>query len=137
MLGLIGLWLHGCGASPTQAGALREAVYGYADGVRWGHIGRMSRYIPAKQREDFARRKRAAYAVMKVHDVELRSVDRAGDRAVAELVVTWSRADNPVLATETVRQVWRYADEGWEIVSQRSAAGATETKPAGREELFQ
>lgn len=115
----------GCSMSPRNRGEqLREAVFGYNDAVRWGRIERAAEWIPVTDRGGYIARKRAAWAGMAVHEIDVRHVDYNNDQSQARVrvLVTFSRTGNPVLQRHLVEQHWKWEREGWMCVARRQVA---------------
>ncbi|GEM_PF-3172937 len=110
-----------CSGWQTRRTALRDAVTSYATAVRWGHVQKAARYIPDKQRADFIARKREAYRHLRVHEVEVRSVNLNDDQSRARvlLAMAFSVGGNPIIKRHMVEQQWRHGDFGWVVVKRR------------------
>lgn len=131
--------LLGCSMSPRNRGAqLREAVMGYNDAVRWGRIERAAEWVPLAERAVYVAKKRAAWAGMAVHEVDVRHVAVAPDEANAKVrvLVTFSRQGNPVLQHHLVEQRWRWEREGWMLVERRQVQLPTVNKSSDPRDLY-
>ena len=126
-----------CSGLRNRRSDLKDAVHTYVDAIRWGHVERAAAYIPADKRGDFVERKRVALARMRVHEVELRSVDLTDEDSRARVIVTlvWSNRDAPVTHQEAVEQRWQFRGSEWLLIEQRPIE-AKEAPPADPKDLF-
>ncbi len=126
-----------CSGLRNRRATLKDAVHTYVDAIRWGHVERAATYVPADKRVAFVERKRIALSRMRVHEVELRSVELSHEDSRARVVVglVWSTHDAPVTHQEAVEQRWQFRETEWLLVDQRPIV-ADEAPPSAPADLF-
>jgi hypothetical protein len=123
--------LAACSGARNRRQALQDAVQSYNTAIRWGHVQKAARYVQDKDRGAFIASKRRAYKRLRVHEVELRSVNLGAkqERARVLVAMAFSVAGNPVTRHHTIEQVWRHKRSGWVLVKRRRVKAGKPAPP--------
>ena len=78
----------------------------------------------------FVAKKRKVSGRIRVHEVELRSVQmgRDSERARIVVVITFSGINNPTSQQHIVEQIWRYQTNRWRLIGRKRVREDTEAK---------
>lgn len=126
-----------CSGVRNRRMSLHDAVTEYSVAIRWGRIQKAARYVPDPERPVFIARKREAWRRLKVHEVEVRSVELSPDQSRARvlLAMTFSQEGNPVIEQHLIEQRWKHGVSGWMLVDRKRVKGKT-TAPAKPGDLY-
>lgn len=121
----------GCSGARNRRQALRDAVDSYNTAIRWGHVQKAARYVQEKDRAAFIAAKRRAYERLRVHEVEVRTVNLGAKQERARVVtaMAFSVAGNPVIEHHNIEQHWRHEKDGWVVVKRLRVKAAKPAPP--------
>jgi hypothetical protein len=112
----------GCLGSQKQT--LREAVFEYTHGVRWGRHSHVTRYlaVAGQRRYIMARERIADLRVTKCRVAAVRAA--TADKATVMLSVDWFRLSRGKVQRTMVEQDWRLKGTKWLVTRQAVVRGA-------------
>ena len=115
--------LSGCFFTGNRQ-ALKDAVFEYNHGVRWGRTDRTINHLPPEQRDLFMAR-REQTADVRIVDMQLGRV-RFKDESHAEVTVrfNWYRLGRGKLQRTVMQQTWRRHNRLWHVRDQRWLQGS-------------
>lgn len=118
--------LAGCaGGMLSTRDELKLAIQDFNDGVRWGKVEQSAARLPIEGRAGFAERYAALEDDLEIMDYDVQRVDldRAAERALVRVDMSWSLKRRGLVERTVVEQDWRKKG-GWMLVSARRLKGS-------------
>ena len=113
--------LAACGAAmpKSTAAKLQEAVYEYNRALRWNNIDTAATYLPPADRPAFLKEHKGDATIVMGADVLSVDPDYAHEVAEVTVLFEWRAPDGITVNTTRIRQLWRYRDGAWLLVSRQ------------------
>ena len=131
---IVALTACSAGMPKSTAEKLQEAVYEYNRALRWNNIDTAATYLPVADRPAFLKEHKGNGTVIMGADVLAVEPDYDQDLAEVTVVYEWRAPDGITVHDTRIRQLWRFEEDTWRLVSRQEVKGAPQEKrdPASR-----
>lgn len=118
--------LAGCaGGMLSTRDELKLAIQDFNDGVRWGKVEQSAARLPVDRRAAFAERFAGLEDELEIMDYDVQRIDwdRASDRALVRVDVSWSLKRRGLVERTVVEEEW-LKKGGWVLVTAKRLKGS-------------
>ena len=117
--------LISCGASQGRSEKLREAVYYFNEGVRWGRVQDVLSRLDPEAESHFLDMHKDFGKNIQITDYEITSSRIDLDKGTAEigLKIIWYRLDAMVVHETLLIQHWKEKDRNWVMAGEEFVQG--------------
>ena len=114
-----------CALYQTRGDKLKEAVFYFNEGVRWGRLDDVLARLDPEIEEHFLEMHKDFGNMLKVENCEVvnTTYDKKKGEAKVGIKITWYRVDEMVLRETVVLQKWEDRSSHWWMVSEEYRSG--------------
>ncbi len=114
-----------CALYQTRGDKLKEAVFYFNEGVRWGRLDDVLARLDPEIEEHFLEMHKDFGNLLKVENCEVVNTTYDKEKGEAEIgiKITWYRVDEMVLRETVVLQKWEDRKSHWWMVSEEYRSG--------------
>jgi hypothetical protein len=114
-----------CALYQTRGDKLKEAVFYFNEGVRWGRLDDVLGRLDPKFEEHFLEMHKDFGTLIKVENCEVvnSKYDKEKGEAEVGIKITWYRIDEMVLRQTVILQKWEDKSVHWTLVSEEYKSG--------------
>jgi hypothetical protein len=117
--------LSACGSGQTKADRLKESIFYFNEGVRWGRVQDVMARIDPESVDHFVEMHKEFGAALQVTNYEIINTILSPDENKADVTVqiTWYRIDQMEVMKTVLVQHWEHREREWLVISEEYRAG--------------